>query len=630
MSFYLFRMLRTTTVLVCLACAATTGASDSNQNWIEVRSPHFLVATNAGEKEGRRVAEQFEQIRAMFHVAFATFRVDLGRPIVILAAKNEATMKLLIPEEWETKGHIHHAGLYQRGEDKDYVLVQLDAEGANPFHVVYHEYTHALLHQNFNGLPLWLDEGLAEFFGNTTLGDKETRTGTIPPGTLAFLQQNRLIPIETLLQVDHTSPYYNESTRASIFYAESWALVHYLMMSSEARDRHLLVKFIEAWDKGQNQTVAAQQAFGDLKRFGQVIEGYSRQGYFMEGVVKMTQADASKSYATRHLSDVEVIAYRGDFFAHHNRLEEAKPLLERAIQLDANLASAREGLTYYYYRLQEYEKAEAEIKDAEARGDGSFAAAYFHGMLLARQSISQATHQEAVDNLKKATQLNPEFAPAFDMLAYVYSQSHDEQKLALDASFAAVKQDPSEHQYIFHLINLLVNNDRDADARYLTQRVMAASISPEEKTQGELALARIQDHEKWVAERKKERANGGVQGSATRTTTDATNVSGDTGAAPKAPQEIPLKTTTTMAVEGNIHGVNCAHPPELTMTLDFSGNILTLHSADIEQAEVTVARGQHAMGTDNCREWTGRRVKVWFHLSSAEGKFGEITKLYFY
>jgi len=154
-----------------------------------VRSPHFTVQTNAGEKEARRVADQFEQIRNMFHSAFSSMRVDPGQPIVIVAAKNENTLKLFLPEEWEAKGHIHHAGLYQPGEDKDYVVMRLDSEGENPFHTLYHEYTHALLRLNFSNLPLWFNEGLAEFFGNSTLGDKEIRTGTIDPGHLYLLNQ---------------------------------------------------------------------------------------------------------------------------------------------------------------------------------------------------------------------------------------------------------------------------------------------------------------------------------------------------------------------------------------------------------------------------------------------------------
>jgi len=37
---------------------------------VEVKSPHFTVVTNAGEKAGRKVAWQFEQIRAAMATVF--------------------------------------------------------------------------------------------------------------------------------------------------------------------------------------------------------------------------------------------------------------------------------------------------------------------------------------------------------------------------------------------------------------------------------------------------------------------------------------------------------------------------------------------------------------------------------
>src|SRR5258706_10862013 len=215
--------------LAVLADASAFGTSDPNQGWIEVRSSHFVVASNAGEKEARRIADQFEQIRTLFHTAFATLRVDPAQPVVILAAKNESTMKMLLPEDWEVKGHVHPAGLYEQGEDKHYVVLQLDSAGTNPFHSLYHEYTHAMLHLNFTGLPLWLDEGLAKFYGNSRLREKESGIGTIDERHMYILQENKLLPIEMLLNVEQSSPYYNTANHACVFYAESWALVHYLI-----------------------------------------------------------------------------------------------------------------------------------------------------------------------------------------------------------------------------------------------------------------------------------------------------------------------------------------------------------------------------------------------------------------
>src|SRR5689334_345456 len=118
--------------LLVLAWISSTGvfaAADANLGWTEVRSPHFTVVSNAGEKEARRVADQFEQVRVLFHAALPNLRVDPAQPVVILAAKNEATMKALLPEHWEAKGQVHPGGIYQPGEDKHYVVLRLDAEG---------------------------------------------------------------------------------------------------------------------------------------------------------------------------------------------------------------------------------------------------------------------------------------------------------------------------------------------------------------------------------------------------------------------------------------------------------------------------------------------------------------------
>src|SRR5260221_11918376 len=265
------RVLGVAAVATLIPFCCASGAGAPNAGWVEVRSAHFVVSSNAGEKEARRIADQFEQIRALFHAAFPNLRVDPAEPVLILAAKNENTMKMLLPEEWEVKGHVHPAGLYQQGEDKHYVILRVDSEGENPFHALYHEYTHALLHLNFTGLPLWLDEGLAEFYGNSRLGEKESKVGTIDQIHLYILGQNKLLPIETLLNVEQGSPYYNEANRASVFYAESWALVHYLRLDPEAHQQQLLKNFLTTWDKSCSQIEAVQQVFGDLKRFGQVI-----------------------------------------------------------------------------------------------------------------------------------------------------------------------------------------------------------------------------------------------------------------------------------------------------------------------------------------------------------------------
>lgn len=600
-------------------------------NWIEVRSPHFTVNTNAGEKDARRIADQFEQIRQMFHGAFASLRVDPGQPIIIIAAKNENTLKLFLPEEWEVKGHIHHAGMYQPGEDKDYVVMRLDTEGENPFHILYHEYTHALMRLNFTDLPVWLDEGLAEFYGNSTLGDKESKIGTIDPGHLYLLQQSKLIPIETLLEVDHQSPYYNENNRASVFYAESWALVHYLMMDKDARQQQLLKNFLNAWQKSGNQVQAAQETFGDLKRFGNRIEDYARQQSFMVGLVKSGQAAAGKSYTARSVSSAEAEALRGDFFVHHNRLEQAQPVLQEAVQAEPNLAFAHEALGYYCYREQKFSQADAEIQQAIKLGAPGFAPQYFHGILLMQEGrMSKESAEEARRSLEKAIQLNPLFAPAFAGLSQAYGRFPELQKEAVSAALKAVQLDPGQHVYAINLTYLLINGGRYAEARTLAQRILAAARSSSEKEIANNLLANIQQAETWAAQKQSVEAASRASGdSPVRNSVVIAKPDGASQPQPTSDPPIQLR-HRNFAADGPITSVECPSKPEIFLNVNIGNGPVTFHAADMGKISLTWANGTTEPSKDSCSQWKGRRVKVWFTSTSGKEYAGEITALFFF
>ena len=113
-------------IVLALVTARSLPAKDT---WIEVRSPNFTVISNAGEGSARKIAEHFEEFRELVQNAFPKMRVDLGKPLIIFALKNEDSMKLFLPAFWEVKGHTHPAGLYQPGEDKHFVAVRTDIEG---------------------------------------------------------------------------------------------------------------------------------------------------------------------------------------------------------------------------------------------------------------------------------------------------------------------------------------------------------------------------------------------------------------------------------------------------------------------------------------------------------------------
>src|SRR5258708_23043720 len=158
------RSLRSAAFLyVAAALAGFPAYADHFDNWVEIKAPHFTVISNAGERDAKRIAGQFEEVRGMFEQSFPKLRVDFGKPTIVFALKNEDSLKLLMPNYGQNKNAVKLAGFYRTAYDKNYAVIRTDVtgSGANEFHALYHEYAHGLFRLNYRGLPLSLDEGLA-------------------------------------------------------------------------------------------------------------------------------------------------------------------------------------------------------------------------------------------------------------------------------------------------------------------------------------------------------------------------------------------------------------------------------------------------------------------------------------
>ena len=198
------------------------------------------------------------------------------RPSSCSPLRDAKDFRALEPEAYLAKGSLKLAGLFLRAADKNYVLMRLDAEGEHPYSIVYHEYTHLLLSKSAEFMPLWLNEGLAEFYQNTDIHEKEALLGEPSGDDILWLRQNRLLPLATLFTVDYNSPYYHEENKGSIFYAESWALTHYLEMKEFAEKTHHVPDYLDLVSKQVDPVTAASRAFGDLNQLQKELERLHR------------------------------------------------------------------------------------------------------------------------------------------------------------------------------------------------------------------------------------------------------------------------------------------------------------------------------------------------------------------
>src|SRR5580704_9333507 len=69
-------MLKKLLVLVLMFAGTCPAALAGPDQWTEVSSSHFVVVTNASEKQARHILDQFERMRWVFQTLFPKLNVD--------------------------------------------------------------------------------------------------------------------------------------------------------------------------------------------------------------------------------------------------------------------------------------------------------------------------------------------------------------------------------------------------------------------------------------------------------------------------------------------------------------------------------------------------------------------------
>ena len=433
-------------VFTLLACLS---ASAGERSWVEVRSPHFRVISDGNDNDARRVAREFEQMRAVFSSGFPGFQLDSGAPLMVLAPRDESSMKALAPEFWKRKG-AKPAGFFRHGWEKQFAVVQLDDVRPGAYQVVYHEYAHSLLHMNFHWIPLWLDEGLADFYGCTRFEQSRTLVGA-PSARFRVLGSRPLIPIATLLAVNQASPYYHDEDKIQMFYAEAWALTHYLIFGPDMGQGKKLNEFLALLQTGVEQTKAFQQVFGDAKDLDIKLSQYVQQFALPTWFVKNPPQTDEKTFTLRTLAQAETKAELGGFHLWAHDLNDAKPLLEEALKGDPKLPLAHENMAFLDFVEGKDEDAAHEFTQAYELDSKQYLSLFYRTMLSPISKSDAPADQGAFRNaLLNTIHLNQGFAPAYVELARLAVRQGNP-TVALAIARRAEQLEPSRAGY--HLLS---------------------------------------------------------------------------------------------------------------------------------------------------------------------------------
>jgi hypothetical protein len=212
------------TLFATVALAASASSSPSRQ-WLEIHSSHFSIVTDADKKQGCQVAQHFEEIRAVFGALVGKDKINVPIALQIIAFRGGKELRQFAPLWKEQLTDIE--GVFHPETDRNFIIIDSSTDKIWP--VVFHEYAHYLLHGNYPPMPLWFDEGFAEYFSTVKIVDNAAEIGHPPENAEHVLGAKKLMPITDLFSVEPDSDIYREKgERRNLFYMQSWLVVKYL------------------------------------------------------------------------------------------------------------------------------------------------------------------------------------------------------------------------------------------------------------------------------------------------------------------------------------------------------------------------------------------------------------------
>ena len=245
--------------LVCLLGTAAPAAAQ----WVRVESPHFVVFGEAGEARTREYAAEFERFRD------AILRVVPGAaprpavPALVFIFKDKETFA---PYQPRFRGKaVEVSGYFASGPGLDVIMMPASNREA-AMRTIFHEYSHLVTTSIARGLPPWLAEGLAEYYSTFQVrpNGRQAVLGGVIPSHLARLSGEEPLPLEQVIGAEQDSSLYNEGARRSMFYAQSWALVH-MLLNGEPDRRPAFNRYVSLTHAGRPPLEAWREVFGGQK-----------------------------------------------------------------------------------------------------------------------------------------------------------------------------------------------------------------------------------------------------------------------------------------------------------------------------------------------------------------------------
>ena len=308
---------------------------------------------------------------------------------------------------------------YAQSRNREFIVMQDISTEHYPAAI--HEFTHLIVQRAGLQLPVWLNEGWAEFYSSLRPQGNKAVVGTLLPGRVQTLLTAKWLPLEVLASVDANSPMYNERDKAGILYAQSWLLVHMLYLSADYRPN--FSKFVQALANGQDTLQAflgvyhkgAQDVAYDLNQ-------YIKSSKFFAAIFDVKLEKSAEDPQVSDVAPADSGLVLADLLALVNKPDEARRAYEELAKANPENPELLESQGYLEVRVGKSDAARQYFSRAYQAGTKS-AQLCFDYATLELQGDSGA--KEAIPILRRAIELKPDYVEARLQLGLVLASQQN-------------------------------------------------------------------------------------------------------------------------------------------------------------------------------------------------------------
>ncbi|MEL7060174.1 MAG: tetratricopeptide repeat protein [Acidobacteriota bacterium] len=444
---------------------------DDLDRWIEAESRHFAVLSNAEPAIATETVVRLEAFRTLFSRLADGFDLRSPAPTVLVAFRDGESFS---PYKTRADGEgTRILGQFGARPEANILTLDVGAHAAGAWPVVLHEYTHHLVTHNIPGAPLWLNEGLAEYYSTFEMdNDGRARVGQPVERHLQWLGRDPELDLAGVLAADSGEARVHGPREVGRFYAVSWLLAHYLLSSGPER-LDQLAGFLILVALGDDPEDALNEAFDlDVGELEEVLRAY------LAGTLPSATIDlggpATADVRLRPVEPADVLTRLGELALLVGAQERAGRHFDLALAIEPEHAEAAIGQATRWAIAGRLDEADVAWQDAVARGlDRPLPL-----LLAGRHALRRGRLEDAKPLLEQAAEAYPGYAEAWHLLGLAHLARRDgsaARRAALEAREAA----PDRPQPVLLEIRALLALEEIAAARRLVEGELRRLTSEE-------------------------------------------------------------------------------------------------------------------------------------------------------